>query len=232
MCRKGSTRSPRSPTCSPRPEWHLIGPLQSNKTRAAAEHFDWVHSVDRLKIAERLSAQRPDGRGAAAGLPAGQHQRRGQQERRGPGEVAALALAVAALPRLRLRGLMAIPEPLAGFEAQRAPHRALRGCSRPLRARWPGARHAVDGHERRPRGGDRRRRDPGARGHRDLRGAARGGAAGRVTRAGSGLADRTCRGCRRLPRVPRVPRVRMRSAAGVFARWPRTARSRCVHCAP
>lgn len=107
-------------------EWHLIGPLQSNKTRAVAEHFDWVQSVDRLKTAQRLSEQRPaqlpplqvclqvniSGEASKGGVP--------------PGEVAGLAAAVAALPRLRLRGLMAIPEPAAEFEAQRRPHRALR----------------------------------------------------------------------------------------------------------
>lgn len=107
-------------------EWHLIGPLQSNKTRVVAEAFDWVHSVDRLKIAQRLSDQRPaelpplniclqiniSGEASKSGLP--------------PHEVAEVARAVAALPRLRLRGLMAIPEPAQGLEAQRAPHRALR----------------------------------------------------------------------------------------------------------
>ena len=62
-CRRRWPRSTRWPTCAPAIEWHLIGPLQSNKTREVAAAFDWVHSVDRLKIAERLSAQRP------AGLP-------------------------------------------------------------------------------------------------------------------------------------------------------------------
>ena len=106
-------------------EWHLIGPLQSNKTRVVAEHFQWVHSVDRLKIAERLSAQRP------ARLPplniCIQVNISGETSKSGlaPAEVAAVARAVAALPRLRLRGLMAIPEPAADFEAQRVPHRAL-----------------------------------------------------------------------------------------------------------
>jgi len=107
-------------------EWHLIGPLQSNKTRPVAAAFDWVQSVDRLKIAQRLSEQRPadlpplqvclqvniSGEPSKSGLP--------------PDEVAAVALAVAALPRLRLRGLMAIPEPADDPAAQRAPHRALR----------------------------------------------------------------------------------------------------------
>jgi pyridoxal phosphate enzyme (YggS family) len=92
-------------------EWHFIGPLQSNKTREVAENFDWVHSLDRLKIAERLSAQRPanlpplqiciqvnvSGEASKSGVP--------------PEQVAALAHAVTALPQLRLRGLMAIPEP-------------------------------------------------------------------------------------------------------------------------
>ena len=107
-------------------EWHLIGPLQSNKTRVVAEAFDWVHSVDRLKIALRLSDQRP------AGLPplnvCLQVNISGEASKSGlvPQEVLEVATAVAALPRLRLRGLMAIPEPAQGFEAQRAPHHALR----------------------------------------------------------------------------------------------------------
>lgn len=107
-------------------EWHLIGPLQSNKTRLVAEQFDWVHSVDRLKIAQRLSEQRPvhlaplqvclqiniSGEASKSGVS--------------PEELSSVAHAVAALPRLVLRGLMAIPEPALGIEAQRAPHRALR----------------------------------------------------------------------------------------------------------
>jgi len=106
-------------------EWHLIGPLQSNKTRAVAQAFDWVHSLDRLKIAQRLSEQRP------AELPALQVciqvNISGEATKAGllPGQVADLAQAVAKLPRLRLRGLMAIPEPAGDFEAQRVPHRAL-----------------------------------------------------------------------------------------------------------
>ncbi len=91
--------------------WHFIGPLQSNKTRAVAERFDWVHSIDRLKIAERLAEQRPaalaplqvcmqvnvSGEASKSGVP--------------PAEAPALARAVAELPRLALRGLMTIPEP-------------------------------------------------------------------------------------------------------------------------
>ena len=107
-------------------EWHLIGPLQSNKTRVVAEQFDWVHSVDRLKIAQRLSEQRP------AHLPplqvCLQVNISGEVSKSGlmPAEVAAVAHAVAKLPRLVLRGLMAIPEPAEGFTAKRVPHRQLR----------------------------------------------------------------------------------------------------------
>lgn len=91
--------------------WHFIGPIQSNKTRAIAEHFDWVHSVDRLKIAQRLSEQRP------AELPplniCIQVNVSGEASKSGctPTDLPALAEAISALPRLKLRGLMAIPEP-------------------------------------------------------------------------------------------------------------------------
>jgi pyridoxal phosphate enzyme (YggS family) len=107
-------------------EWHLVGPLQANKTAAVAAAFDWVHTIDRLKIAERLSAQRPVG--APALNVCLQVNVSGEASKAGaaPGELPALARAVAALPRLRLRGLMAIPQPDAAFEAQRAPHRRLR----------------------------------------------------------------------------------------------------------
>jgi len=110
----------------PRPEWHLIGPLQSNKTRAVAEAFDWVHTIDRLKVAERLSAQRPSDRPPLSVCV--QVNVSGEASKSGlaPAEVAALAHAVAALPRLRLRGLMAIPEPDGDLAAQRRPFRALR----------------------------------------------------------------------------------------------------------
>jgi pyridoxal phosphate enzyme (YggS family) len=118
----------------PQLEWHLIGPLQSNKTREVAAGFDWVHTIDRLKIAERLSAQRP------SALPplsvCLQVNVSGEASKSGvaPTEVPALAHAVAALPRLQLRGLMSIPEPVEGFEAQRAPHRQLRELFDALRS--------------------------------------------------------------------------------------------------
>ncbi|MDV5859672.1 MULTISPECIES: YggS family pyridoxal phosphate-dependent enzyme [Ectopseudomonas] len=106
--------------------WHFIGPIQSNKTRPIAEHFDWVHSVDRLKIAQRLSEQRP------AHLPALniclQVNVSGEDSKSGcsPEELTALARAVVALPNLRLRGLMAIPEPTDDVAAQHAAFARLR----------------------------------------------------------------------------------------------------------
>lgn len=101
--------------------WHFIGTVQSNKSRLVAEHFDWVHTVDRLKIAERLSAQRPEN------LPAlqvcVQVNVSGEASKSGcrPEEALALARQVAVLPRLCLRGLMAIPEPAAELARQRVP---------------------------------------------------------------------------------------------------------------
>ena len=100
--------------------WHFIGPIQSNKTRAIAEHFAWVHSVDRLKIAQRLSEQRP------SGLPplniCIQVNVSGEASKSGcpPADLPALAHAIDALPRLKLRGLMAIPEPTEDRAAQDA----------------------------------------------------------------------------------------------------------------
>jgi pyridoxal phosphate enzyme (YggS family) len=106
-------------------EWHFIGPIQSNKTRPIAESFDWVHSVEREKIARRLSDQRPDdlpplniclqvnisGEASKSGVPAG--------------EALVVAQAIAAMPRLCLRGLMAIPEPTTVVAEQRAAFRQL-----------------------------------------------------------------------------------------------------------
>ena len=106
--------------------WHFIGPIQSNKTKAIAEHFHWVHSVDRLKIAQRLSEQRP------AHLPplnvCLQVNVSGEVSKSGctPEELAELAQAVTQLPRLRLRGLMTIPEPSDDPQTQREPLARLR----------------------------------------------------------------------------------------------------------
>ncbi len=115
-------------------EWHFIGPLQSNKTRAVAEHFAWVHSVDRLNIAQRLSAQRP------ADLPplqvCLQVNISGEASKSGvtPAELPALAHAVAQLPRLQLRGLMAIPAPSDDEAEQRAAFAQLAALQRQLQA--------------------------------------------------------------------------------------------------
>ncbi|KAA6123908.1 YggS family pyridoxal phosphate-dependent enzyme [Cupriavidus cauae] len=113
--------------------WHFIGPLQSNKTRAVAEHFDWVHSVDRLRIAERLSAQRPASMGPLQVCI--QVNISGEASKSGvaPADVLALARAIAPLPNLHLRGLMAIPEPADDIAAQRRPFAALRALLAALR---------------------------------------------------------------------------------------------------
>ena len=107
-------------------EWHFIGPLQSNKTRQVAEQFAWVHSVERAKIAERLSAQRPAG--MAPLQVCLQVNISGEASKSGcaPAEAPALAAAVARLPNLRLRGLMAIPEPGADAGLQRSRFALLR----------------------------------------------------------------------------------------------------------
>lgn len=115
-------------------EWHFIGPIQSNKTRPIAEHFDWVHTVEREKVAQRLSEQRPAG--MAPLQICLQVNISGEASKSGvaPDEVAALAHKVAALPNLTLRGLMAIPEPAVEFEQQRAPFARLRLLYEQLRA--------------------------------------------------------------------------------------------------
>jgi PLP dependent protein len=123
-----------TPTPDQALEWHFIGPIQSNKTRAIAEHFDWVHTVEREKVAQRLSDQRPDS------LPplniCLQVNISGEASKSGaaPQELAALAHAVAKLPRLRLRGLMAIPEPEDDFNKQRAAFARVRELYDMLRA--------------------------------------------------------------------------------------------------
>ncbi|WP_295516755.1 YggS family pyridoxal phosphate-dependent enzyme [uncultured Pseudomonas sp.] len=112
--------------------WHFIGPIQSNKTRAIASHFDWVHSVDRLKIAQRLAEQRPAERGPLNICL--QVNVSGEASKSGchPDELPALAAAVSQLPNLRLRGLMAIPEPTDDPASQRAAFARLRALSEAL----------------------------------------------------------------------------------------------------
>ncbi|WBS03896.1 YggS family pyridoxal phosphate-dependent enzyme [Pseudoduganella sp. SL102] len=126
------------PNMSPdaRLAWHFIGPIQSNKTRPIAEHFDWVHTVEREKIAARLSEQRPPALGPLNVCV--QVNISGEASKSGavPADVAALAEAVARLPNLRLRGLMAIPEPAADLAAQRAPFAAMRTLFEQLRANF------------------------------------------------------------------------------------------------
>lgn len=115
-------------------EWHFIGPLQSNKTRPVAERFDWVHSIERLKIAERLSAQRP------TYLPplqvCVQVNVSGETSKSGcaPDDALLLCQAISNLPGLRVRGLMAIPEASDDFSAQRLPFRQLREIFQQIRA--------------------------------------------------------------------------------------------------
>lgn len=115
--------------------WHFIGPLQSNKTRSVAEHFDWVHSIERLKIAQRLSEQRPSH--LAPLQVCVQVNVSGESSKSGcsPDEAADLCVAVAGLPRLQLRGLMAIPAPADDLAEQRRPCRQLREIYAALRAR-------------------------------------------------------------------------------------------------
>lgn len=120
-------------------EWHFIGPLQSNKTRQVAEHFAWVHSLDREKIAQRLAAQRP------AHLPALnvclQVNISGEESKAGVSlaKLDALADSVAGMPRLALRGLMAIPAPCSDPARQREPFARLRTAFELLKARHPEA---------------------------------------------------------------------------------------------
>jgi len=120
--------------------WHFIGRLQGNKTREVAEHFQWVHTVDRERIATRLDAQRPP---LAPPLEVLLQVRLGDEPAKGgamPEELPALADAVSGLPRLRLRGLMCIPPPARDEAAQRIPFRRLRGLLEELNQRG----HALD----------------------------------------------------------------------------------------
>lgn len=107
--------------------WHFIGAIQSNKTRAIAAHFDWVHTVERAKIARRLSDQRPEGAPPLEICLQVNVDREESKSGCTPEELPALAQAVRELPRLRLRGLMCIPAPAGDLESQRRPFARLRG---------------------------------------------------------------------------------------------------------
>ena len=115
-------------------QWHCIGPIQSNKTRLVAEHFDWAQTVDRLKIAERLSAQRPEG--LAPLQVCIQLNVDGGETKAGvaPQQALELAAAIVQLPRLALRGVMSIPDDVAGFEAQREVHARATAVFEQIRA--------------------------------------------------------------------------------------------------
>ena len=118
-------------------EWHFIGPIQSNKTRGLATHMDWIHTVEREKIARRLNDQRPDGM-APLNICL-QVNISGEASKAGilPTEVLNLADAISVLPRLRLRGLMAIPAPSEGIDAQRKPFKALKDLWEELKDTYP-----------------------------------------------------------------------------------------------
>lgn len=117
--------------------WHFLGPVQSNKTRGIAERFDWLHSLDRLAIAERLSRQRPADRPPLQVCLQVDLDREVTKAGVAPHALEALALAVAELPGLRLRGLMAIPRPRRGRDAQRQPFRELAALLANLRRASP-----------------------------------------------------------------------------------------------
>lgn len=114
--------------------WHFIGPIQSNKTRPIAAHFNWVHTVDRLKIAQRLSEQRPPEQGPLDICLQVNISGEASKSGAGEAELPELARQVAALPNLRLRGLMAIPEASNDPSQQRAAFARLRGLFEHLRA--------------------------------------------------------------------------------------------------
>ena len=149
--------------------WHFIGAIQSNKTRAIAERFDWVHSIDRLSVARRLSEQRPfhaPPLNLCIQVELVEEPNKGGI---GPADVGELAAAAALLPRVRLRGLMCIPPPhpdrQSGARGVRTPAHPARRAERER----PQARYTVDGDERGLRIRDRRRCDAGASRYGDIR---------------------------------------------------------------
>ncbi len=115
-------------------QWHCIGPIQSNKTRLVAQHFDWAHAVDRLKIAQRLSEQRPEGKPPLSVCIQVNVDGGASKSGVAPDEVAGLAREMVQLPALRLRGLMTIPEPASGFDAQLQVHARAAALFRQLQA--------------------------------------------------------------------------------------------------
>ncbi len=121
----------------PELEWHFIGPIQSNKTKAIAEHFQWVHSVDRLKIAQRLSQQRPKNQKELQILLEVNISEEASKSGFTPQTVLSIAPTIAALPNLKLRGLMAIPKKTEEFEAQRQSFAKMRHLLEQLNQQHP-----------------------------------------------------------------------------------------------
>ncbi len=118
-------------------EWHFIGPIQSNKTRAIAAHFDWVQSVDRPKIIRRLAEQRPDDHAALNVLIQVNLDDEPQKAGCQPDQIGELAELIAAAPKLKLRGLMAIPAPREAYDAQLAVFEKLRRLQEQLAENYP-----------------------------------------------------------------------------------------------
>lgn len=129
---------------SPQPEWHFIGPVQSNKTRTLAERFDWVQSVDRVKIARRLADQRPADRPPLNVLIQVNIDEEAQKSGCAPGHVVDLAADVLGRPSLVLRGLMAIPAATESPDDARAAFARLRGLLDRLRREFPERRDDLD----------------------------------------------------------------------------------------
>jgi pyridoxal phosphate enzyme (YggS family) len=121
----------------PKLSWHFIGPIQSNKTKQIAQHFDWVHSIDRLKIARRLSEQRPEEKGELQVLIEVNISQEASKAGVMPNEVLELAKQIAELPNLHLRGLMCIPQKAQTLEEQRRPFRQMRELLKTLQAAQP-----------------------------------------------------------------------------------------------
>lgn len=118
-------------------EWHFIGPIQSNKTRPIAEHFDWVHSVDRLKIAQRLNEQRPNNLGELNVLIQVNISSEESKSGTTSEEVMELAAAINEMPNLTLRGLMSIPANVSNYDEQLAAFTQLASIQNQLRAQYP-----------------------------------------------------------------------------------------------
>ncbi len=117
--------------------WHFIGPIQSNKTRLVAEHFDWVHSIDRIKTAKRLSDQRPTSMAPLQVLLQVNSSAEATKSGITLAEVPSLAAEIAAMPNIELRGLMSIPQPATDYDSQFATFKALADTLEQLKLTYP-----------------------------------------------------------------------------------------------